>query len=81
MALCRTELIFKENLKRVREQKGVSRYAAAADLTLDRKYYYSLENPTKHMNPSFEKLEQLATYYNVTVSDLLKDNGNILQGS
>lgn len=73
MKLCKTEVIFKNNLKRLREEKGISRYAAAAELHMDRKYYYSLESQERHINPGFEKMELLADYYGVSAADLLKD--------
>lgn len=60
---------FGDNLRRVREEKGVSMKKAAADLGIPYTTYLSYEYGRRE--PNIEMLLKLANYYGTTTDDLL----------
>lgn len=60
---------FGENLKRMRENKGLTQEAVAYNSGLSRSYYTEVELGRR--NPSLINLTKLAAALQVTVSDLL----------
>lgn len=77
--VCNTELLLKSNLKLLRERRGLTAYALCKDMEemgfqIQLSYYYKLENPLIHLQPRFEKLENIAAYYDIKVYELFKEN-------
>jgi transcriptional regulator with XRE-family HTH domain len=58
------------NIRRRREAEGLSVTKLAAELDIERTYFYDIENGTA--NVTFEKFERIAEYFRVTVRDLLE---------
>lgn len=76
--ICKTELLLKSNLRLLREGHGFTAYALCKDMAekgfdIQLSYYYKLENPQIHLQPRLEKLEKIATYYNIEVYELFKE--------
>ena len=69
--LTETELIFKENVKKLRLQSGTNLVDTAAALGMKYGKYRLIESLTP-LNVKFETMEQIARYYNIPVSDLFK---------
>jgi len=66
-----TELIFKENVKRLRLKTGETIYNTATAIGMKYGKYRLIESLTP-INVKFETMEQIANYYGVPVSDLFK---------
>lgn len=69
--LTETELIFKENVRRLRKKKGDTIMTAATAMGLKYGKYRLIESLTP-VNVKFETMEVIANYYKVSVSDLFK---------
>jgi len=65
-----TEINFKNNLVKLRQQSGLSKYKICKDIGLSYGSYSRLEDYRKETVPSFATMEKLAAYYGVTVSSL-----------
>ena len=46
--------------------------AVANGIKIARSYYGYLEEPGKHVCPSFEVMDKIAEFYNITVDELFK---------
>lgn len=68
----RSEIIFKQNLLRLRESQNPSANLkdTAERLNISVAYYHALEDCNRHTNPSFKILEQIANYYHIAVWEL-----------
>lgn len=69
--MTKTETIFKKNLIGLRQKRNITPYHVAKDTGISLPYYYRTENPDISQRPDFLYLEQLAEYYQLSVSDLL----------
>lgn len=74
MALTKTELTLKNNLKYLRELSNLSIRQLAKIIEIDYSYYYRIENPERTVAPRFQTLEKIAEYYNIPVYCLFHDN-------
>lgn len=72
--MTKTERILKENLAFFRKQKGKTKYAVSKELNIEQAYYYRLESIGQKIQPRYEMLEHLATYYGVEVFELFKEH-------
>lgn len=68
--MTKTEKILKENLIRLRENRGLTPYRVAKANQINMSYYYGMEDPVKSRRINYEYLESLAAFYNVSVADL-----------
>lgn len=59
-----------QNIKRIREQKGMTQGDICRALNLDRGYISSIENGKR--NPTLSTIKKLADALNVSVDELLK---------
>lgn len=67
---------FKDRLKELRNMKGLSQVALAEELNVSKSIIGAYE--TGDRKPSFEALEELADYFNVTIDYLTgKENGSM----
>ena len=71
--MTKTEKIFKDNLVRLREEKGISKYAVAKETDIDVSYYNKLENQQKETLPRYAILEKIAHFYDIKVYVLFKE--------
>lgn len=69
--LTETELIFKENVKKLRKRSGFTITQTAIALGLKYGKYRLIESLTP-VNVKFETIERIAKYYGIPVSDLFK---------
>lgn len=69
-----TEKIFKENVKRLREESGQSKYKICKEAQIDYSQYSRFENPNKESQPGFETMEKIAHFHEIPVYELLKKN-------
>lgn len=74
--MTRTEKIFKKNIIRLRESRGLTRYKVASLLNMNRPYYYNMENMEKKQSPTYETLEKIAVFYKVEVYELFMEEKN-----
>lgn len=70
--ISKSELLLKENLKRIREQRNLTPYAFAKQAGIDTAQYYRLENKEYHNRLNFEMLEKIAAYYQIEFYELFK---------
>lgn len=66
-----TELIFKENVRKLRKKSGKTIMEAATAMGLKYGKYRLIESFTP-INVKFETMETIANYYKISVSDLFK---------
>ena len=59
-----------KNIKRIREEKGISQGDICRALNLDRGFVSSIENAKR--NPTLSTIEKIATAFGVGVGDLIK---------
>lgn len=69
--LTETELIFKENVRKLRKKSGKTIMEAAMAMGLKYGKYRLIESLTP-VNVKFETMETIANYYKISVSDLFK---------
>ena len=62
---------FGERIRAIRESKGKTQLQVATDADINRGYLSELENG--HKEPSLGKMANLATYFDLTLSELVKD--------
>lgn len=60
-----------QNIRRIREEKGMSQGDISRALNMDRGYISGVENG--YRNPTIETLEKIASALSVGVDDLLKN--------
>lgn len=72
--ITRTELIFKANLRRLRENQNLNIKQAAEQMSIDYSYYYRLENPARTVVPRFVMLEKLCAFYKVQPYQLFQED-------
>lgn len=65
---CDLRIRFASNLKACRILLGISVYKMAHDLNVNTSYIYRLEDPRYNINPSFEMVEKIANYLDVSPS-------------
>lgn len=70
------EKILKDNLKRLREKKGITCYAMATELNMDKAYYYRIVDPKHHVQPRYDVLERIARNSGIEFYELFKPYGN-----
>lgn len=70
--ISKTELLLKENLKRIREQRNLTPYALSKQIGIDSSQYYRLENKEYHNRLNFEILERIAAFYQIEFYELFK---------
>ena len=63
--------IFAKNIKKLRTAKNISREELSLQLGFDNSYISKLEK--KRVNITIDKIEKLAKYFEVEVSDLFKN--------
>jgi transcriptional regulator with XRE-family HTH domain len=69
-----TEIRFKQNLIKLREKHGYTKYRVAKECKINYGYYSKLENPNENISPKFDVLEGIADFYCINVSDLFIEN-------
>ena len=65
-----------ENLKRIREQKGLQQKQVALEIGIGTTNYNRVENGQREA--SIEVLDKLANYYGITIDDIVHFNDNKL---
>lgn len=66
-----TELIFKENVRKLRQQSGETIISTANKLGIKYGKYRLIESYSP-INVKFETMERIANYYNIKVADLFR---------
>lgn len=64
-----------ENIKSIREQKGLLQKEVAAHLSLDKSAYSKLEKNTREVKIS--ELQKLASLFNMSIDQIVNYEGNI----
>jgi transcriptional regulator with XRE-family HTH domain len=62
---------FGERVQAIRNSKGKTQLQVATEIDINRGYLSEIENG--HKEPTLGKMAALATYFDLTLSDLLRD--------